>query len=252
MGAILPAPNPNRTVYYGTMTWEEMMNPLAARYLRGFSESVALSGQISRYRGEKDRRLGWPSCENPARKENRTVNLKICTFVGVVGLLAGRTCLAAEFSADFVDVKGPKTEAGTLYMKGDKVRRDVTQGTPTIVIYRPDKNLLWTLNPADKTYFEVLGVSIVLTDADLTALKAAGSIKLVGDETINGYLCEKYASNSARNAFSYWESKKLKVVIKMQSEGAYKTLTEYKSIKEAPVPDSMFELPAGYKKVELK
>jgi hypothetical protein len=41
-------------------------------------------------------------------------------------------------------------------------------------------------------------------------------------------------------------------VIKMQSEGAYKTLTEYKSIKEAPVPDSMFELPAGYKKVELK
>jgi hypothetical protein len=185
-------------------------------------------------------------------KENRTVNLKICTLVGVVGLLAGRTCLAVEFSADFVDVKGPKTESGKLYMKGDKVRREVTQGTPTIAIYRPDRNLLWTLNPADKTYFEVLGVSIVLTDADLAALKAAGSIKLVGDETINGYPCEKYASNSARNAYSYWESKKLKVVIKMQSEGAYKTLTEYKSIKEAPVPDSMFELPAGYKKVELK
>lgn len=180
------------------------------------------------------------------------MNFEICTCADWAGLLAGTACLGAEFSADFVDVRGPKTESGKLYIKGEKVRREVTQGTPVISISRPDKNVLWTLNPADKTYFEVPALAITLTESDWADLKASGSLKLVGEETINGYPCDKYTSGSSSNAFSYWESKKLKVVIKTQSEGTYKTLTEYKSIKEEAVPDSTFELPAGYRKVDLK
>jgi hypothetical protein len=49
-----------------------------------------------------------------------------------------------------------------------------------------------------------------------------------------------------------WVSKKLKILIKMESEGSpLKMSTEYKNIKEESVPDSVFEVPAGYTKTVI-
>lgn len=177
--------------------------------------------------------------------------------VGVVSLLAGALCLAAEFSADFAEVKGPRTSSGKLYMKGTKVRREVTQGNTGIMISRPDKDVIWNLNPAGKTYLEMTGIGNMPTsDADIAAaLKDLGERKLVGEESINGYLCDKYAftyHDKSMGTQYQWISKKLKVMIKMDSEGSpFKMSTEFKNIKEESVPDSLFELPAGYTKISI-
>ncbi len=41
-------------------------------------------------------------------------------------------------------------------------------------------------------------------------------------------------------------------MIKMDSEGSpFKMSSEYKNIKEESVPDSLFELPAGYAKISI-
>jgi outer membrane lipoprotein-sorting protein len=174
-----------------------------------------------------------------------------------MSLLAASLGLAAEFSADFVEVQGPKTSSGKLYMKGQKTRREITQGNQGIVITRPDKDVMWILNPATKTYSEMSGIADMVaaaSDPD-AALKGLGDRKLVGQETINGYLCDKYAftfHDSSMGTQYQWISKKLNLMIKMASEGStvFKMATEMRNIKEQPVPDSLFELPAGYTKVE--
>lgn len=176
---------------------------------------------------------------------------------GVISFLAGALGLAAEFSADFVEVKGPQTSSGKLYMKGTEVRREVTQGRTGITISRPDKDVIWILNPASKTYMEMSGVGNMPTsDADIAeALKGLGERKLVGEETINGYACDKYVftyHDKSMGTQSQWVSKKLKIAIKMESEGSpFKMSSEYKNIKEGSVPDFLFELPAGYTKTVI-
>jgi len=80
-----------------------------------------------------------------------------------------------------------------------------------------------------------------------------GIRKLVGEETINSYLCDKYAftyHDKSMGTQYQWISKKLKVMIKIDSKGSpFKMSSEYKNIKEESVPDSLFELPAGYTKI---
>jgi len=98
--------------------------------------------------------------------------------------------------------------------------------------------------------------ALVLDDADIAAaLKDLGERKLVGEESINGYLCDKYAftyHDKSMGTQYQWISKKLKVMIKMDSEGSpFKMSTEFKNIKEESVPDSLFELPAGYTKISI-
>lgn len=176
--------------------------------------------------------------------------------VAAAAVLAGALSFAAEFSADFVDVKGPQTSSGKLYMKDTKVRREVTQGRPSITISRPDKEVMWILNPANKTYFEMPNVGKEAANMDVNeALKGLGERKLVGEETVNGYPCDKYVfvyNDKSMGTLNQWISKKLKIAIKMESEGSpYKMVTEYKNIKEGPIADSIFDLPAGYTKINL-
>ncbi len=174
-----------------------------------------------------------------------------------VGFLAGAVCLAAEFSADFVEIRGSRTSSGKFFMKDGKIRREVTEGKPGILISRPDKNVVWMVNPVNKTYVELPGIgdeAAALSEAQ-SAAKKLGDRKLVGEESINGYACDKYAfvfNDKALGTQYQWVSKKFKIPIKLESEGArFQMSREYKNIKEESVPDSLFDLPAGFTKVAL-
>ena len=176
--------------------------------------------------------------------------------IAAAGLMAG-VCLGAEFAADFAEVKGPKTSAGKIYFKDGKVRREVTQGKPAMLIYRPDKDVMWDLNLATKTYLELPGMGHMPTTIPeiQSALKGLGEFQLVGEETINGYPCDKYLftfNDKSTGTSNTWVSKKLQIAIKTESQGsAYKVLTEYKNIREGAVSDSLFELPGGYAKITV-
>jgi len=165
---------------------------------------------------------------------------------------------AAEFSADFVNVQGTQRSSGKTYVKGSKSRMEITEGPQkSITIVRGDKETVWVLDPTRKTYMEManLGSAFAPGPEAEKKLEELGERKLVGKETVNGYLCDKYDfvyKDKSLGTQTHWMSRKLGVMIKMEHKNPdYPMSMELKNIKRGGVSDSLFELPAGYKKLEI-
>ena len=177
-------------------------------------------------------------------------------------LLVGQSlAIAAEFSADFVEKRFGQTNTGKVCVKGLKVRREVTQGPhKSITIARMDKIVVWMLHPAQKTYMEMAGAhkEAAYMDPKKAAqqLKNLGDLKLVGKETVNGYPCDKYAFTFRDKSVGkqyQWYSPKLKTMLKVEQKSPkFSMYMEYKNIKERRVADSLFEIPKGYKKMNMR
>jgi len=196
-------------------------------------------------------------------KRNLQLLASVLRFIAIGILFSSALCLAVEFSADFVDTKAGRTNSGKVYLKGDKVRREVTEGPRkgTITIYRLDKEVVWVLNPAQKTYTEMPGMGKQIGELSLNdprvqdMLKKLGELKPAGTETVNGYVCDKYAlvyHEKAMGTQYQWIAQKLNVPIKIEHQGSrFSMLIEYKNINEGQIPDSLFELPPGYRKMAI-
>ena len=191
---------------------------------------------------------------------------------GLVLAIAG-VCLAAEFSANEI-TKGPgRSSTARIYVKGKKVRQEHTMmdGRKMISISRPDRKVSWMLDPARKTYLERkfgakdFGGKAKAQDhvkQSIVTRKAVSpsTEKLIGKETVNGYACDKYAltfKDKSKNMDTHyaWVAKKLDYTIRFKSDekgGRAPWQWELKDIKEGGVPDSMFEIPKGYKKTSAE
>ncbi|HOJ78202.1 MAG TPA: DUF4412 domain-containing protein [Bacillota bacterium] len=162
---------------------------------------------------------------------------------------------APEFSADVVitDAKG-KTSQGKVYVKGtEKIRQELTvNGETNITILRLDKKVGWTLLP-DKQYMEIK----MPFDPNQPNPEFEYETAELGQETINGYPCKivQYTyKNKKYGVLKQWVSDKLGYSVKVESKDAKgKTISiiEYKNIKEGKQPDSLFEIPSGYQKLDL-
>lgn len=160
---------------------------------------------------------------------------------------------AAEFSADMVQTREKALNKGKLYVKGGKIRQEITVGRKQIVIVRPDKKLVWTLDPATKIYMVV--TQKIMRGFDDPAFRAGvkkiGAPKRVVKETVNGYLCEKrrwVTKGTPATTLTEWVSRQLGIVLKSEMKAPWATtVIEYKNIKVGKVPDSLFEIPKGYK-----
>lgn len=163
-----------------------------------------------------------------------------------------------SFCADFVDVKGTAKSFGKSYVKGNKSRMEITEGTKqSIAIYRGDKQVMWMLDPAQKQYMEMKAEnpsSMMGPEAE-KALAKLGERKLVGQETVNGYACDKYEfiyHDKNMGKQTHWISKKLGVMVKMEHHNpSYPMSMELKNISEKRIADSLFEIPSGYTKIEI-
>ena len=165
----------------------------------------------------------------------------------------------AELTADFVTTTRGQESVGKLSMKGDKSRIEVTESGSTYVqIYRGDKSVFWGIDPAKKTYLEVpLPDSRPFLSGDLVETRAdLGERKLVGQETVNGYKCDRYDfvyTDKTLGTMTQWVSTKLGIQIKMEhKKPSMSALMELKNIKEGGVPDSLFEIPSGYTKTDMR
>jgi len=181
-------------------------------------------------------------------------------IAGASVLVAAQVAVAAQFSADMVQSAGGHSVAGKVYVKGDKIRNEMTQGPQkATVIVRMDKRVVWMLQPAQKTYMEMSlpkNQPLPLNDTKwLAEMKKLGTLTRDGQETVNGYPCDKYVlvhRNKAMGTQYQWISKRLRFPIKIETRGArYPTVIEYKNIKEGKIADSLFEVPAGYKKMTM-
>lgn len=158
----------------------------------------------------------------------------------------------AEFSATMMVKDAAKVMPGKIYVHDGKMRQEfVDERGQTITIVRPDLKVVYVILPLQGTYIE-LPLMHKLPGQFLQIPPRALGKHRVGEERLNGYDTEKYEVSvpigRRLEKQTYWVAPKLGLPIKMECRERQFSL-EYKSIKEAKVPDRLFALPPGLKKL---
>jgi hypothetical protein len=161
-----------------------------------------------------------------------------------------------NFSADVVTTTQGGTATAKIYIKNGKKRIEMTSnGSPSVMIIRPDKKVIWMISPETKTYRAVpmrnRKRSMI---SDVWDSNEKSERKFVGKETVDGHPTKKYQvieiiDGKKKPSGYLWEATDMhNFLIKHQTEDGKRT-TLCKNIKRGGVADSLFNLPAGYKKI---
>lgn len=160
---------------------------------------------------------------------------------------------ALEFSADTITTMKDMKTKGKMYFKPDMFRADMQSPMQMIVITRIDKKVIWSIIPEEKMYMEM---PFDPKKKPMVDEKIEGEVerKYLGDETIDGHPTKKYLValkiNSQTEKIYQWWATDIKLAIKTAAvDGSW--VHEFKNVKMGPQPGSLFELPAGYKKMEM-
>jgi outer membrane lipoprotein-sorting protein len=175
-------------------------------------------------------------------------------LVWALSIWPAGAALAAEFSAVVVTKSGGEERRSTIYIKGDKIRREFTNpGGTTIFIVPGDQKIMWMLESEIKAYRE-LPFDKDASQKGLNLPQAGGESKLVGTETLNGYATDKYKTSirtpTGTRPGTIWVAKKLGVPIKMESDDKV-FVQDYQDIHEGGVDDALFAIPPGYRNKDL-
>ncbi len=180
--------------------------------------------------------------------------------------LMGGPAAAQQFSADLVS-SVENAPPARIWVADGKMRMEAGNGRG---IYLPDRARRRTLLmlPERKVYLEqpmgqAVSDAVLPQNADdpcphwqemnRSLHQDAGewSCTRVGRETVNGRSTVKYEGKSAKGEHAYvWIDPKLKAMVK--SEDAKGRGMELKNIKEGAQPAALFEIPAGYQKLDLQ
>jgi outer membrane lipoprotein-sorting protein len=197
----------------------------------------------------------------------RNLTRSAVLFAACAGIFISGAVTAAEYTGKMIEMrpsnatKGPESkDFSKFYVKGVKVRDEMLIGKSTQVnILRPDKGIAWVLDTATKTYREIKynGKRGPMFYKTKMMVENLPNVKNLGPEKMNGYDCTKYTvsggttSNNSTYTETLWLADKLGMVIKFQF--IYEKFSNgfvLQEIKEAKQPDSLFELPKGYKKAK--
>jgi outer membrane lipoprotein-sorting protein len=184
----------------------------------------------------------------------------------IVSVLLAKSSLAADpgalknFSADIqtTTTKGNFTSTSKIISKDGKQRIEHSaRGRETVNILRPDKKVVWMLMPDRKTYMEM---PLDARNQDILSKMHDPTIKtdkeFLGNEIVDGHPARKYHVTTIRDGKKetsgfIWEASDLNnFPVKYQNEDKTVTIV-WKNIKFEKAPDSFFEIPAGYKKMEM-
>jgi len=162
---------------------------------------------------------------------------------------------ALEFSADVIQIEGGREIRGKFYIKGNLARMEMDKSDgPLLTITRLDQDTVWFLNSEDKTFLEIRSASEDSVPENEEALAKIAVKKVLGRETLNGYICDKIEyvfHDPTQGRIVQWVAEKLNYPIKIHYQGPDgEMITEYRNIKEQDVPDILFEIPPGYKKLD--
>jgi hypothetical protein len=189
----------------------------------------------------------------------KIVRLKpMITLVVLVILLAcAATASRVEFSADIFQELGGNTSEGKVYVKGDKMRFENTEAMGgTITIIEMNKANMFVIHPEEKMYVELeaTGFDPIIPQS----AKASSEIsdkKHLGTEEVNGYECDKYLytyKDKSLGVITQWVSRKLNFPIKVSFPAPEGVMNlEYRNIREEGVEDWLFQIPTGYRKMEI-
>jgi hypothetical protein len=164
-----------------------------------------------------------------------------------------------NYSADMETTSEWGSFTFKIFFKDTKIRMERnTQGDKSINIIRPDKKVIWMLTVDNKTYMEI---PLDMSKQDiLSKLYHDPNIKtykeFIAHEIVDKHPAKKYhltiTTDGKKEKSGYiWEATDLgNIPVKYESEDKNIT-TVWKNIKRGGVDDSVFELPAGYKKMDM-
>jgi len=177
---------------------------------------------------------------------NKQTCLKMVLTVFLLSFLT--PAFAEDFSADMVSKMGNQVTQSKLYVSGDKIRMDMKEG---VMITRMDKQLSWMLMPSDKMYMEH---PIDMSQLPKTSKDLDGEMERtpLGTETVDGQQAEKfkvaYTQDGKTNEVYQWLVNDIPIKVEAVN-GSFSM--EYKNMIFGPQPASLFEIPAGYEKMQM-
>jgi len=175
-----------------------------------------------------------------------------------------------SFSGEMYIYVPPNKMMNRIYVTKDKQRIEQSmekyQSITTII--RNDKKLMWILNPQNKTYIEFrLDQNQQMPHEQQTPtspesiekiFKKALKIEKLSKEKVNDFWCTVYKVKikdkdlNKEGIYTLWIADDISYLIKMKMEaGENKMIMEFKNLKIGPQPDHLFEIPAGYTKMEM-
>jgi hypothetical protein len=162
-----------------------------------------------------------------------------------------------NYSADMETTSAQGSFTSKIFFKDGKIRMEGTQGSTSINIIRPDKKVIWMLMIDSKTYMEIpLDISKEDIQSKLRDPNIKTDKEFMANEVVDKHPTKKYhltiTTYGKREQSGYiWEATDLSnFAVKYQSEDK-KITTVWKNIKTGGVNDSVFELPSGYKKMDM-
>jgi hypothetical protein len=193
---------------------------------------------------------------------------RVSCFFALV-LAAGLATAQTEFSADVVDThKQGSTTQAKIYFAKDKIRfdsldRDPKSGgafimnpaTQSIIIIMSQQHMYMEM-PAQAgeqrkmfTFFRTTDVENACGDWLKLANNKGGSCHKIGSETVNGRSTVQYeGTNSSGETSQVWLDPKLRFPVKWQGKNGG---GELHNIQEGAQPASLFEVPAGFNKMDM-
>jgi len=170
----------------------------------------------------------------------------VCTLGLIVGLSSAGFA-AEEFSAEVVNTAGDQRFEGKVYIAADRMRMETPEA---VTITRMDQKKIWVLMPQQRMYLEQ---SFNTASLLATSEKLPGEIErtLMGEEQVNGKLAKKYRvvyrHDGRQESVLQWYIPEFTMPVKIAA-GDASWVMEYRNIKVGRQQESLFELPAGYKK----
>jgi outer membrane lipoprotein-sorting protein len=192
--------------------------------------------------------------------------MKSCAFVLTCVLLAASVRAAdveelqpkVSFSAWRVMSAGSTQAQGKYYYAPSKYRNEMEiNGQKMTTIYREDLDTVWNLMPGQQMYMELdLGKLVEQGGATLEGSEILER-EPQGAETVNGYRTTKYkvtvrdALGGTSSGFLWATKDMIPVKVDMTAQNGQHVMIELSQIEVGPQPDSLFDVPAGYRKFSL-
>jgi len=175
----------------------------------------------------------------------------------IIGLGIAGSGNAAEFSADMIQKSPMGNSEGKVFVKGQNIRHEMAMGgQKQIMIFQKEKGVALVLMPEMKMYMEIpAGGQQSTAPPTPEEMENMAEKKYLGQEKVNGYKCKKYLftpSDPSVGTTTMWISNKLNFPIKTEMKSSSgPMIMEYKNIQEKKLPDSLFNIPAGYQKMSM-
>jgi outer membrane lipoprotein-sorting protein len=197
-------------------------------------------------------------------KRELFVKLTFCFLLvlGVSRAFAGQTPMSQPFSADFTTTsgRGGEMSSGKIYFSLPKMRMESSsKGQEAIIIMDQSIQTVYILMPAQHMYIEShtnqenpmmrQGPKAPTSFDPSHPCGANVTCNKVGTETVNGRACDKWVTTGTKGTSTTWIDQKLIFPIKTQSANG--EIWQLTNIKEGKPDASLFELPVGYRKMDI-